>query len=117
MTTGAKKELFSHGNTVEDWARAHEKLTGEEIWRSLAFRGVMVDPAKGVVFVQLGCPACDTTLSKQTDIFTALEVVANASGICHRSLEALASATCLRRPRTPDSEPIPELVDGAMTVK
>lgn len=115
MTTGAKEELLFHGNTQEDWARAHEKLTSEEIWRSLAFRGVMVDPVKGAVFVQLGCPACDTTLSKQADIFTALEVVANASGICHRSLEALTAAACLRRPKTPDGEAVPEGFDANVT--
>ena len=102
MTTRPKEKLFSHGNTKEDWDLAHEELVAGEIWKSLAFRGVLVDPVKAAVFVQLGCPACDTTISMSTDIFTAMEAVTNASGICYRSLEALTTAATWRRPRTSD---------------
>lgn len=117
MTIAPKKKLFCHGNTAEEWTEAHGELIADHNWRALSFRGVLLDPAKGKIFVQLGCPGCDSTISKPTDIHTAMEAVTNASGICHRSLEVLTAASFRRRTVLSENEAVPEIIDDNVTAR
>ena len=114
MTATAIKKLFSHGSSPTEWTEAHEELVNGPFWRALAFRGVIIDRPRAQIFLQLGCPACDTTFSKPTDLRTALEMVTSANLICYRTLDILTNA--IVEP-APARDPVPEHIDDNATAR
>jgi len=80
---------MAHGETKQEWSRAHDMLRRSGRWANLLLDGYLVS-AQGFVYESRRCPHCGSTISKRVSKAEALATLAELLGVHTRSLGVLA---------------------------
>lgn len=79
-----------HGLSPRAWKAAHEALAEDVVlWPRLQFRGIQPG-AKGEFWETRHCPCCGSAINRAITLDKALAVLADETGVVHRTLGVLA---------------------------
>lgn len=79
-----------HGSNPKAWQEAHEALTKDPVlWPRLQFRGIQPG-VEGAFWETRHCPGCGSAINREITLNDALAIIAEESGVLHRTIGCLA---------------------------